>query len=216
MSTSLRKLLCVVAMVVATLSGTVNAQEKALAEFKKLAQAEAPRLKQLFSARFNSKKDDPWGTSDIGDVEEFMAKGGRWEYSFYTGRFYGFEDGYSVDVKKTDSLVTPLIGIIDLRARWVFGTVFLLGEKSACHGKPMSGCLASGAQVLQKRRSAKLSFTTYRVRYLFQEEAWKLDKDSLDPGKAVVRLEKDEGQVVLPPEFVEYSVGLSDTRPTLP
>ncbi|HEX4826479.1 MAG TPA: hypothetical protein VFV19_19425 [Candidatus Polarisedimenticolaceae bacterium] len=139
-----------------------------LADFKAFAAKEAPRIQSEFSSLLTRA-----GRRSGMLVGRIMVIGG----------FDGMLTRYAIDLRRTDSLVSPFVGTIE-----IYGRSF--GDRAG---------------------EIYVELTPYRVTYAQQEGKWVIDSDSATPNAAMVH--GKEKRQTLSQDWLPYASGETDTPP---
>jgi hypothetical protein len=143
-----------------------------LEEFKTFAATEAKRLQQDFGARLMK---NPRTSHAIGSEGRVI------------GGFDGMLDRYAIDLKRTDSLVSPYVGTIEV------------------YGRFFSGLFTP------RNWNFHATVSAYVVRYALQEGTWVIDPETSTPSGALQK-GKDK-KATLGSEWIPYAAGETNTPP---
>lgn len=81
---------------------------------------------------------------------------------------------YAIDVRKTDSIISPYVGVIEFPLVYLNTTVSVKGKKKLCRDKPLETCLAAGGRIVEK--NSKRIPNTLEYEYVYQDNTWKPKK----------------------------------------
>lgn len=204
-----RLLMICAAVAVAAFLQPLSADESEaalLASFKAFAEAESKAIVAEFSAILVPRQKD--FAFSHAPLKAVNPKGER---TFFFGRFDGFEESYGIDLRRTDSLVTPYIGVISVTGRTYVGRARFLGCVDIDDKASVAQCREAGGKAVAGEIHLTASTAAYRVKYLRQDGNWVRDPSTSSPGGASV---KDGGsQSELPPSWLEFVSGSTNDKP---
>lgn len=177
-------------------------------EFKSFADQETTRLAPQWQNMGDSFLNDPKGFPiPLSMPRKYMFSGVKLEAA---------PDTFSIDVRRTDSLVSPYVAYIEWPLVFLKATTHAKGPAEFCHNQPLKVCLAHGGKLIETallyRKSATRVPQTVKYEYVYQEGQWK-PKRSLDQVLAEIVLKLDATQPVSP-ESAPSILGVPSQPPT--